>query len=131
MATLAGIPGSINAEAARIRWYRQPDAVLGGMKVYMADVADGRLVAMVSRDDVQPGQPTWHLSLSHRQADGVTPDRVPNWDELKHAAYRLIPDDVPMVLVFPRRSTPPAMYVNIHETTLHLWESVADPNIDR
>jgi hypothetical protein len=58
------------------------------------------------------------------------PDRCPTWDELKHAAYRLVPADVPLVLVFPRRSTPPELYVNIAEYCLHLWES-EDETIDR
>lgn len=117
-----GIPGSIGEDAKRIRWIRQPDHPSG--RPYLAEVADGILVALVSHDEVRPGKRLWHVSVSHRDRSNK-PDRCPNWDELKHAAYRLIQADVPLVLIFPRRSAP---YVNNHPTTLHLWES--DKEID-
>jgi hypothetical protein len=127
----AGIPGTISEKVRGIRWYRIPmppeqiERFVGKQaadpKGYMADVDDGALVALVSHDMVFQGRPLWHLSLSHRDKQGK-PDRVPTWDELKHAMYRLIQADIPMVLIFPRR-TGGAEYVDIHPTTLHLFES--------
>lgn len=116
-----GIPGSISPQAARIRWHGVGEPA-AGQKCYRADVADGRLTALLSRDEVAPGKRLWHLSVSHADADG-RPDRCPTWDELKHAFYRLVHADVPFVLIFPRRSTPAEKYVNVYETCLHLWES--------
>jgi hypothetical protein len=126
--SLSGIPGTISDQAKGIRWHRVPDHA--GCVRYRADVTDGFLMAMVSQDPVGAGgRPLWHISVSHRDVNSQ-PDRCPNWDELKHAAYRLVPADVPLVLVFPRRSTPLELYVNIAEYCLHLWES-EDSNIDR
>lgn len=53
----------------------------------------------------------WHLSMS-------CASRYPTWDELAKARYELIPDAVTMVMLLP----PQAEYVNLHSTTLHLWE---------
>jgi hypothetical protein len=53
----------------------------------------------------------WHLSIS-------CASRYPTWDELAKARYELIPDDVTMAMLLP----PQAEYVNLHATTLHLWE---------
>lgn len=53
----------------------------------------------------------WHLSMSCGR-------RYPTWDELAKARYELIPDDVTMAMLLP----PQAEYVNLHPTTLHLWE---------
>lgn len=125
--SLAGIPGSIGDDAKRIRWIRQADysTPIGPARTYLAEVADGRLKALVSHDEVAPGKRLWHISVSHNDRDGV-PDRCPNWDELKSAAYRLLQMDRPLVLIFPRRSAP---YVNIHDTCLHLWESTEDLDV--
>ncbi len=130
MVSLAGIPGTLSPEAARIRWLRGQDLqdpASGTIcRTYHADVADGLLVAMLSHDCVPDATPQgrllWHLSVSHRDRAN-RPDRVPTFDELKSAMYRLVQADVPMVLIFPRRSTPADQYVNVHETCLHLWES--------
>jgi hypothetical protein len=127
MVGLAGIPGTISSEAKAIRWHRMPDAPAG--RVYAADVADGVLTAVVSQDAAgESGRLLWHVSVSHRDREGRK-DRVPTWDELKHAAYRLVQADVPLVLIFPRRSTPAENYVNVHDTCLHLWE--AETDVDR
>ncbi len=118
--SLAGIPGDLSPEAARIRWIRAKDDPLTGSRVYQADVDDGQLRALVSRDAAgKDGRLLWHLSVSHRDHE-KTPDRLPSWDELKHAAYRLVQADIEMVLVFPRRSE---KFVNLHPTTIHLWEA--------
>lgn len=121
MTSLAGIPGTLSPDAARLRWLRMEDH--GGCRRYRAETPDGFLVAMVGQEPCGlNGRPIWHLSVSHRDKN-TQPDRVPNWDELKHAAYRLIPADVPLVLIFPRRSTPADRYVNLAENCLHVWES--------
>lgn len=78
---------------------------------YIAKTGDGTLSAICGFE----GR-LWHLSV----ATHCTPRRLPTWDELKHAKYTLVPIDVPMVLEFPKKTGP---YVNVHETTLHLWES--------
>lgn len=118
MNTEPGIPGTIGEEARGLKWIRLTDHVAG--RAYRADTRDGgSLLALVSQDPSgSNGRKLWHISVSHRNGNNH-PDRVPTWDELKHAAYRLIQADVGLVLVFPKRSEP---YVDIHPTTLHLYE---------
>jgi len=129
MEKFAGIPGTIAPEAGRLRWIRRSDDPGTGARTYSADVADGRLWAMVSQDAAGKGsKPLWHISVSHRTPD-LKPGRLPSWDELKSAAYRLVQADVPFILIFPRRSTPDSGYVNLAENCLHLWES--DQEIDQ
>lgn len=53
----------------------------------------------------------WHLSISH-------PNRYPQWDEIKEARYRFVPDRAMMVMILPPRSE----YVNIHPNCFHLHE---------
>lgn len=53
----------------------------------------------------------WHLSIAH-------PRRYPTWDEIKDARYRLVPDDVHMVMALP----PKKFYLNLHPNAFHLWE---------
>lgn len=82
------------------------------------------LQVIVSQDDG-----AWHLSLSHRTYDqhGRTkPGRLPTYEELKEARYRFVPDDVTMAQLFP----PSADWVNVHETTLHLWQVPSDTGSD-
>ena len=118
------IPGTATSEV-RCLWVRQPDH--NGMRVYHAKSGKGFLVACVSRDPAgKDGAPLWHISISHRDQNNQ-PDRCPIWDEMKSAKYQLIPDDVPMVLIFPRRTVD---YVDMYPTCLHLWEST-EPDIDR
>lgn len=129
--TLAGIPGTLSPEAARIRWIRGSDDVTTGARFYRAVVADGTLLALVSQDEVREGVRLWHVSVSHRFELGQNVGRMPVWDEVKHAAYRLIPEDVPLVLVFPRRSSAGTPgYVNVQDNCLHVYES-EDKEIDR
>jgi hypothetical protein len=53
----------------------------------------------------------WHMSIS-------CGDRYPTWDEVAKARYELILDGVTMAMLLP----PEAEFVNVHPTTLHLWE---------
>jgi len=119
---LVGIPGTVSEETRGIRWFLRKDKAPLGGKAYQAQVADGWLVALVTRDEAgENGRKLWHISVSHRNHDNE-PDRCPTFDELKHAAYRLVQAEVCWVLIFPRRTTPTDHYVNLHETCLHLWE---------
>ena len=62
----------------------------------------------------------WHLSVSHaaRRAHGVprAASRYPTWDELAHARYELLPDDIDVVMHLP----PPAEFLSVHEHLLPL-----------
>lgn len=86
-----------------ITWHLDRAARHPGGTIWRA----GRITAVVSRDDGH-----WHVSVSH-------PSRYPTWDELASAKEKFCPDDVEMVMYFPRR----AEYVNHHQTTLHLWQA--------
>jgi len=52
-----------------------------------------------------------HLSISCR-------DRDPTWAEIATARYRILPDNIIVVMVLP----PIDLYVNVHEHTFHLIE---------
>jgi hypothetical protein len=114
------MPGTISEEARRLRWIKVSEGHIEHqpVKVYEATTADGLLRAILTCDEVREEKLLWHISVSHRDKDGI-PDRVPTWDELKSAKYQLVPEDVVMVLIFPRRT---AKYVNVHDTCLHLWQ---------
>lgn len=112
------IPGSSVQGRQGVQWRRKDDAPQG--RVYHAKSGNGFLVAVVSHDPAGAnGELLWHVSISHRDKDNQ-PDRCPTWDEMKSAKYQLVPDDVPMVLIFPRKS---ADYIDVYATCLHLWES--------
>lgn len=119
-----GIPGTIDERTRRLKWIRV-EHLIPDSRAYRTDDDSGFLVALVTHDLVEEGKKLWHLSVSHRDKDD-NPDRCPTWDELKHAMYRLVQADVPMVLILPRRSTPANRYVDIHPTTLHLWKAEGD-----
>ncbi len=55
----------------------------------------------------------WHISIAH-------PARYPSWDEIAHARYRLVPNDVCMALLLP----PQEEYVNLHSNCFQMWECV-------
>lgn len=65
---------------------------------------------------------SWHLSISHgldsQLMNRRIPGRIPTWDEIKEARYKFIPNDVNMAIMFP----PKEHYINVHKTTIHLWE---------
>jgi len=53
----------------------------------------------------------WHLSISRK-------DRSPNYEEIKEARYKFIPDEVYMAQIFP----PKKEFVNVMPFCHHLWE---------
>ena len=78
-------------------------------------VGDGSLWACVCEEPEG-----WHLSISFRNQQGKY-TRYPSWDEIAHARYELLPNDVDFVMHLP----PPDEYVALHETTFHLHEHPA------
>lgn len=67
----------------------------------------GNLMIIVGRTD----ETGWHISISH-------PTRLPTHAEIAKIRYTLAPDYVTMAMKFP----PLKDYINLHETTMHLWE---------
>lgn len=53
----------------------------------------------------------WHMSIAR-------PNRLPSWDEVSEARYRLIPDAVTMAMILP----PKADYINLHSFCLQMIE---------
>lgn len=86
------------------------------VRTFQKNLKDGRLTVLISRDDG-----FLHMSISHRidTRQGPKPGRYPTWDEIKEARYKFCPDEVTMAMYLPPKSE----YVNVHETTFHLWET--------
>ena len=70
----------------------------------------GLLAAIVSRDEIAPGDHRWHVSVQHR-------DRVPSWEEMAASAHELRPG-----VAFALGVPPKSWWVNVHPNVLHLWE---------
>lgn len=102
--------------STRTEWRRVKWALDHVMPCFQREVADGLLHVMISTDDG-----ALHLSISH-QVNG-RPGRIPTWDEIAEARYRFTPDDVTMAMILPPRD----QYVNIHPTTMHLWQIPGEP----
>lgn len=60
----------------------------------------------------------WHISISG-------PNRYPTWDEVSHARYTLIPDDINMAMMLPKKQD----YVNVHDYCFHLWQMPDKPGV--
>lgn len=58
-----------------------------------------------------------HMSISCR-------DRYPSWDEVAHARYSIIPDEVVMAMILPSQKD----YVNVHEFVFHLHQIEETPD---
>ena len=83
-----------------------------GLRHFEARVADGSLRVLVGQEPFMAGGARgWHLSISH-------PSRLPTWDEIHDARYKFCPDQTRMAIILP----PKAEYVNLHPTTMHLYE---------
>jgi hypothetical protein len=54
----------------------------------------------------------WHMSIS-------CADRLPTWEEIRTARYAFVPDGLTMAMLLPPRNR----YVNVHEYTMHLYET--------
>lgn len=101
-------------------WHRHkvPDALIyalaGEFWAFQKDLTDGHLSVFVG---LEPEG--WHLSMSHRlNTNPPVPGRYPTWDEIKEARYLLCPPEITMAQLLP----PADLFVNVHETTFHLWE---------
>jgi hypothetical protein len=87
---------------------------LKGASIWQRNVGDGHLSVIVG---LEPDG--WHLSISHRTNSSVPkPGRYPRWDEIVEARDRFTPGNVTMGMVLP----PAEDFVNLHDTTFHLWE---------
>ena len=111
------IPDPIEVPLPDIAGQYEPDArhyQMGRCSVTVGTILKGS-------DPLFPG---YHLSISH-------PHRYPTWDEVAHARYKLIPNDVIMVMVLP----PKEEYINLDENCFHLheikgkpkWVTIVDP----
>lgn len=113
-------------------WTRVPRGAVGdmlaartgapGLRTYQRNAGDGHLTAFVGCETTGD-EPRWHLSISHRtNGKPPLPGRYPTWDEIKDARYRLMPADIYVAQILP----PTGEYVNLHDTTFHLWEIPAE-----
>ena len=84
-------------------------ALLGGKEF----VGSTRCRAIVTVEDGRK-----HVSVS-------ATDRYPTWDELASAKDEFIGPDARAIMMFPPR----AEYVNVHATTLHIWEVAFDAEL--
>jgi hypothetical protein len=94
------------------KWRKVPTPLMPSIKAFQRDVEDGFLEVFLSIDDGD-----WHMSICHKTMAN-RPGRYPTWDEIKDARYLFCPADKTMCMMLP----PKDEYVNIHETTFHLWE---------
>ena len=83
-------------------------------RVFTRRVGDGTLTVIMAQEP-----DGWHLSVSFKD-NRHHGSRYPRWDEIADARYRLLPDNVTMVMFLP----PPEEYVALHDTTFHLHEWV-------
>ncbi len=86
------------------------------IEIWWRNVGDGQLRVIV---DEEPAG--WHMSISHakRGKNGtLSPGRYPKWDEIAHARYEKLPEDIDFVMNLPREED----YVALHDTTFHLHE---------
>lgn len=99
-----------------------PPTIGGDVRCFQKDVEDGHLSVFSG-----PEPPGWHLSISHRSnllgpMGRHATTRYPSWDEIADARYQFAPPNVTMAMLLP----PKEQYVNIHETTFHLWQVPAE-----
>lgn len=80
--------------------------------IYQKEVEDGHLTVLVG-----PEPAGFHMSISHRLNENNQPGRYPTWDEIHEARYEFCPANAIMAMILP----PKEEYVNVHETTFHLW----------
>lgn len=78
---------------------------------WMADRGGRKFSVLLTRDELQPGDERWHLSIAG--VDG----KVPDWDDIAALAHRLRPG-----VTFAIGVPPKSWWLNIHPGCLHLWE---------
>lgn len=66
---------------------------------------------------VGPEPGGFHLSISCTELFGA-PRRYPSWDEIIEARWEFCPPRMTLAMLLPPRE----QYVNVHDTTFHLWE---------
>lgn len=99
-------PRRLEDPAPVVRQWRAQGVIAAGT------FAVGECFAIIAHEPLGPdGEYRWHLSISH-------PDRYPTWDEISHARYQLLDDDLYMVMILP----PTREYVNVHDFCFHLHE---------
>jgi len=113
------------SRATRTGWVAaEPNEVLllviPDLQVWRKEVEDGTLTLLRSKEE------GWHLSISFKEKEQweggpMFERRYPTWDEITEARYGFLPDKVHMVMHLP----PKEEYVNLHETTFHLWEDLS------
>lgn len=81
------------------------------LRNFTTALPDGQLNVLVGQEPIMLHRKGWHLSISHTS-------RLPTWNEIKDARYRFCPDEAHMAMILP----PKAEYVNVHPTTMHLYE---------
>lgn len=102
-------------------------AMLPDAMVYQKDLDDGVLQVIVG-----PEPTGFHLSISHTGwSEQLVPGtsirkrkltRYPSWDEIISARNEFCPRKMTLAMVLP----PKEEYVNLHDTTFHLWEVAGD-----
>lgn len=97
-----------------------PAPLLPDGRVWQRAVHDGHLTVIVAIEPIGPnGTPAHHLSISHRTNHNPPRlGRYPTWDEITHARYELLPDDLTFAMFLP----PSSEYVAVHDTTFHLHQ---------
>lgn len=108
-------------------WTPTRDVLLNGqrLKSSQAELEDGHLTVLFGKEPAgQNGKMIWHLSMSHRSshltddAGHPLPGRLPTWAEIHEARYRFLPNEIYAAILLP----PKEEYVNLHPTTMHLYE---------
>lgn len=100
-------------------WVHRPGmGLLPGAQVWSKDTGEphGAYLSVIA----EPSPWGYHLSISHRvhEQDVIVPGRYPTWDEIVEARYLFCPAQATMAQLLPPRE----QWVNLHETTFHLWE---------
>lgn len=84
-------------------------ALVSGVNTYLRTYRLGQCSVIVTKEFGE-----FHMSISH-------PTRLPKWDEVAEARYRILPDDVTMAMLLPPR----AEYLNVNEHCLQLVQIAA------
>ena len=106
---IGDVPRTIDADIPPLELVKDsPFEIEGTDRYKMGDCT------VVHRIEEEGGLQIYRLSISHK-------DRYPTWDEVAEARYRLIPDDVHMVMPLP----PMEEYLNIHPYMFNLIGSTS------